>query len=455
MTAATLDHEPSGGAEASPLAVVIPTRNRAGLAIGAARSLLAQRGVRLRVFVSDNSSSDEERRLLADFCRRSGDPRLTYLRPPASQAMGEHWDWAVTQALERSDAGHLLVHYDRRVTKPGHLALVARAAARHPGLLISYPQDSVVDDPPPAVLYQVPCTGKLYEMPTDRVLELTARGMIHEMGQAFPHLSNCLVPRRALERIRERFGSVCASTGPDSCFTYRFCALGDGRFLHLDRALGVVHASHRSNGAGYLRGRTDGDFGDFLKTWGDRPWLEAAPIPGMNLGQNMLYHEYELVRREVRDPRFPPIEMGGYLRELARGLSRVEDPRLRDAMRAALEDRGWREEPAPAEEPAAAIAPAAAPPVRRARRPFYKPFSLTGVLTTARDAARMKWTELKRSSGFTLFLADYLGIRPPHIHCYTFSSNEKAVRYAIAYPRRTEAENPYIVAMNPSEVEPV
>lgn len=169
------------------LAVVIPTRNRAGLAARAVRSLLERPGCRMRVFVSDNSSSAEEARALSDFCRGLGDPRLHYMRPRAPLPMPDHWDWAIGQAM-RSDATHFAVHYDRRITKPGHLGLAARVASRHPGEVITYTLDMVLDDPPPIYTYQPPWTGKVYRVRTERVLELTARGMVAEMGQAFPIL---------------------------------------------------------------------------------------------------------------------------------------------------------------------------------------------------------------------------------------------------------------------------
>ncbi|MFL6230926.1 MAG: glycosyltransferase family 2 protein [Pyrinomonadaceae bacterium] len=429
------------------LAVVIPTRNRAELAATAVRSLLGQKDCRLEVFVSDNSSTEEERGRLADFCHAEADPRLVYMRPPRSLAMAEHWDWAVGQALERSGATHLTVHYDRKVSKPGQLGLATRLAARHPDRLFTITMDLVMADPPPAVLYQTPWTGKLYEVKTSRVVELTTRARINDMGQAFPVMSNCITPRRVLERIRARFGDICNSTGPDSCFTYRFCAVEDG-YLHFDRPLGIVYASHRSNGTAYLKGKTDGDFGDFLKMCGDRTWLGAAPIPGINLGQNMLYHEYELVRREAGGDRFPPIDLDCYLRDLEAALKWIEDPRAKDALRALLKERGWREEPA---AESLAEQPAEKPPASP-RKPLRARLAPANVLDSARTRARNRWEVLKRRQGLVLFLADYLGIKPPHVHCFTFESDEKALRYALSCPRRPEPVNPYILALEPSEL---
>ena len=73
-----------------------------------------------------------------------------------------------------------------------------------------------------------------------------------------------------------------------------------------------------------------------------RPWLDAAPIPGLNLGQNVLFHEYEVVRRATNHPAFQPVERSGYLRELASSLWYVEDPVRREELRKTLEQHGWR-----------------------------------------------------------------------------------------------------------------
>src|SRR5687768_14594798 len=84
---------PPAAAEVS-LGLVIPTRNRARLAIEAVRSVLNEQGCRFEVFVSDNSTDETEVRRLADFCAQEADPRLTYLRPEAALGMPAHWDWA-------------------------------------------------------------------------------------------------------------------------------------------------------------------------------------------------------------------------------------------------------------------------------------------------------------------------------------------------------------------------
>lgn len=427
--------QPAIDPQGPALAVVIPTSNRASLAIAACRSLLAQDGVQLEVFVSDNSTRGDESAVLARFCREAADPRLTYLRPDGHLAMPTHWDWAMGQALERSQASHLMVHYDRKITKPGQLRGLCRIAADVPDRLITYAVDHITDRPHPSTLWQVPWTGRVYAVRTARVVEMTASADINGMGHVFPIFSNCVVPRAVLLGIREHFGTICDSTGPDSCFTYRFAALHDS-FVCCDRAVGIVYAPQRSNGLGYLR-QSGGDFPDFVADWGDRPWLDAAPIPGLNLGQNMLFHEYELVRREVDPPRFPPIDLGKYLASLEASLSYIDDEQIRRRMRAVLEQHGL---------PPVEAAPATARPEGPQRRP-------RGARMASRLASRARtgWHQLRRRPTM-LRLSTYAGLQPEHITGVSFASDEQALYYGVRVPRRPVETHQYLEAM---QVEPI
>src|SRR5215203_5087776 len=90
------------------MVVVIPTRNRAEITGNAIRSALSQEGSgRLRLLVSDNSTSAAEAASLADFCEQLGDARVTYARPPEPLSMSAHWDWAARRALELHEESHV------------------------------------------------------------------------------------------------------------------------------------------------------------------------------------------------------------------------------------------------------------------------------------------------------------------------------------------------------------
>lgn len=324
------------------VAIVIPTRNRADLAIAAIQSLLAIAGSRLQIIVSNNSSEPEHVQTLEKFCERLAEPRLLHLRPARALSMADHWDWAIEQTLARSDATHLALHYDRRISRP-ELSRLLELSARWPECAITYPIDFVYPAPQRFRLQPRSWSGNLYEIRTSRALELAARGSLTNLWEAFPVLVNCITPRSVFERIRSRFGDVCASTSPESCFGFRYCALEE-RYLHLDRPLGIHYAYERSNGMAYLRGEESGTFADFVSLLGDRPWLDAAPIPGLSLGQNIFYHEYETLRRSAGKEKFPPIEMRGYLNDLGRWLPWIPDPVRRAAMRDLLVKHGWRED---------------------------------------------------------------------------------------------------------------
>ncbi|HUR83170.1 MAG TPA: glycosyltransferase family A protein [Thermoanaerobaculia bacterium] len=387
------------------IAAVIPTRNRASLATAAVRSLLEQ-DCPIEIFLSDNSPAPDD--ALRALSRE--EPRVHYLRPDSELSMGTHWDWAMRQAIARCDATHFTLHYDRKYSKPAAWGAMAAVAASQPELLITYPVDSISVDPPPLRLWQMPWSGRVLRVGTARVAALVAAGNVLAPGQALPVLTNCIVPRAVLTDIIERFGALCDAAGPDSCFAARFLALRH-EFLHYDRPLAVMYASHRSAGAGLFRHR-GGDFPDWQKTWGDRPWLFAAPIPGLTLGQNIFFHEYELVRRETGD-RLPPIDRGGYLDELGRALVWVEDPQTRAELHRVLVEHGWKG--TPAATPKQSI------------------------------AARLRDRAMR-------LLIDRAGVVPAHISGYAFPDDATALRYALQYPRRRTNDTRHLAALQPTEL---
>jgi len=387
------------------IAAVIPTRNRAPLAVAAVRSLLEQ-DCPIEIFLSDNSTSPDE---LRAFCR--DEPRVHYLRPERELAMGEHWDWGVRQAMERSDATHFTLHYDRKYSKPMAWGAMAAVAISRPGMLVSYSFDSVNDDPPPLRLWQPEWTGKVVLVQSARIAALLAAGRILDPANALPVLTNCVVPREILDEMTGRFGDVCHSAGPDSCFLARFLTIRDS-FLYYDRTVAVTYASHRSAGAGLFR-HSGGDFPDWRKTLGQRPLFDAAPIPGLTLGQNILFHEYELVRRETGD-RLPPIDHAGYLDELGRTLAWVRDPATRGELHRVLVEHGWKGEPVPPR-----------------RRPF---------------AALLRDRVMR-------FLIEHFGLVPSHVSGYAFPDDATALHYALKYPRRRTAGTRHLAPLQATEID--
>jgi glycosyltransferase involved in cell wall biosynthesis len=389
------------------LTFILPTRNRAELAMAAIRSLLAQdgEGCNVEIVVSDNSSAEDEVRRLAEFCRDANDPRVAYVRPPHDLRMGPHWNRAAEQALARAGVTHLGLLYDRKVWRTGGLRALASACERDPGMTVTYGCDYAFPTPGGRVAVEYPGSGKLYEIRTRRVVELTAQATLGKLEQAFPVFSNCMTPRATLEKMRARFGSICDSAMPDSAFAYRFCAVEE-RYRHLDRALVIAYAYEKSNGLAYFRNDRSGAYGDWVRLWGDQSWLDAAPIPGLPLGQNVMFHEYVLVQRAEGEERFPAIDFQRYLQELATGLEWIEDLEWRAKMRAELERHGWREK----------------------RRPLVR-----------RIASRL--------------LAPFRRRPAPVGPGRTFATDEEAVRH-LAEPRPFRETNPNLAALEPVEVAP-
>lgn len=384
------------------IAAVIPTVNRGRVAIEAVQSLLDQ-DCPVEIFVSDNSASPDD--ALRELCRGAS---VHYLRPEREMVTPQHWDWAVRQVMERSNATHFTLHYDRKVSKPRHLGMVQSVASRCPEEVITWPHDYVADTPPPLRLWQAPWSGNVYALRSARIVQLTAAGRAGAISShALPLLSNCLVPRAVLSEVIARFGNLCDSTTPDSCFAYRFFTVRE-RCLHFDRALGVLHMPHRSTGLGYMRGR-GGDFDEFRRRWGNRPWLDAAPIPGLDLGLNMLYHEYELVRRATGGA-LPPIDRHAYLHDLAAALPLIGDRERRAALRRVLAEEGW-----------------------------------TGTGTRGRVTAFARHKVLA-------FVDERLGIRLPGITGRVFRTDRDALRHALAHPRPRSRSARHLALLEPEQV---
>jgi len=385
------------------IAALIPTRNRADLAIAAVRSLLDQ-DCPIEIFVSDNSTSSDG---LREFCL--GQKQVHYLRPPAELSMPEHWDWALNQVLDRSQATHVTLHYDRKVSKPREWGALRAIASRRPELLVTFSADFVTIDPPPRRLWQPPWTGKLYSVTTARTAALVAAARINDMGQALPILSNCLIPRTILIRMAQRFGDICNGTSGDAPFLCRYLTLDD-RYLHYDRPIGIGYAPQRSAGFGYLRGE-GGDFPDYQKMWGERKWLERAPIPGINLGHNMLFHEYEIVREQTGD-RLPPIDFDAYLHALGEALRHKTNAAERESLKQILQSYGWSDR--------ARLAP--------------PPSTATKLRHLAGRVLRQLRLRSGRSSGFS------------------FHNDDEAIRFALEHPLIPTQYSQHLATIEAEEV---
>jgi hypothetical protein len=317
--------------------IVVPTRNRARLAECAIESALGQQEPDVHVLVSDNSTDPAERDRLAAYCSALQSGVVSYVAPPAPLAMSAHWQWALERAFEL-DATHYAYLTDRTVLKPGGLAPVLRARAGHPDKVITYNHDMVDDWAEPVRLHLNQWSGRLLELDSSEVLDLSSRAVI---GNWLPRMLNCLVPRSVLDRVADRCSTVFDSISPDFCFAFRCLATTDS-VLYYDRSVLVHHAVYRSNGWSYARGVESADSRDFRSELGGVRHHFAAPVPELHGTINAIMHEYCHVRNELGPARFREVDRPRYLSAIGLELAQVENETIRSSMESRLVAAGWR-----------------------------------------------------------------------------------------------------------------
>jgi hypothetical protein len=321
----------------SRIAVVVPTRNRADLAAAAVRSVVDQGVPGVAVVVSDNSTDQRESERLERLCATLDPDAIRLVRPPEPMAMVAHWQWALDTALAQTGAGHVAFLTDRMIFKAGELEPVIRLCRAHPGDVLAYNHDAVLDDEQPVRVRQEPWSGRLFRVRSDHLLFLSSRAVIHA---SLPRMLNCLVPRAVLESVAGRFGTVFASVSPDFCFAYR-CLATVPSTLYYDKAPLVHYALPRSHGASVVRGVDSETRLDFVAQLGSAGMNFAAPVPEFQTIRNAILHEYAYVRAESGSDAFPEIDPRGYLAAIVEDLSQAESHEMRARMLDVLSDNGW------------------------------------------------------------------------------------------------------------------
>lgn len=319
--------------------VVIPTRNRAQLAMNAIRSLLDQAVDDVRILVSDNSTSQLDRDDLESFCASLADTRLWYVRPPQPLAMPLHWEWAIDQALANYEASHFSYLTDRMMFRNGALKEVLGLAALYPDKVITYNHDLIHDDNRPIRVEQYEVTEKLLEVESLRLLRLCSEVILHH---GLPRMMNSIVPRRVLELIYRRFGNVFTSIAPDFNFCFRCLDIEDS-ILFYDKSPLFHYGQDRSNGACAVRGEQSPDTIDFEANLPVDNSIRnyATPIPSLITATNAVLNEYLIYKQETGSSRFPDVDLQKYLKANADEVAGVLNPQLRKEMQALLMNHGF------------------------------------------------------------------------------------------------------------------
>jgi hypothetical protein len=329
-----LKQNPAGGG----LTVIIPTRNRGRLACAAVASVTGDAAEGIRVIVSDNSSSAEERRNIETFCAGQDPAVVRYVRPAEALSMTAHWSWALQAALQMTPATHFAVLTDRMIFKPGHLQEIWERAQRYPGDVVSFNYDMVEDSTTPVSIELQPWTGNLVELDATHLLALAAHGIF---SNALPRMLNCVAPRTVLASIAGRFGSVFASVSPDVCFMFRCLAVMD-RVLFYDKAALIQYAVGRSQGINFARGIVAPEVTDFAALQGGTSLnLSAAPIPEIQTMTNSVFHEYGFVKAAANSEKFQEIDRPSYLGAIAWDAQVLRNPARAAAVRRSLRQHGW------------------------------------------------------------------------------------------------------------------
>lgn len=405
-------------AKYSGAVIVVPTRNRAELAMNAIRSVLDQSVENVRVMISDNSTSDDERAALASFCERLADPRVRYIRPPQSLSMSKHWDWALAQAMTLYDESHFAYLTDRMMFKSDQLKRITDIVRRYPDKIISYNHDRIADYPKPIQVEQYPSTEKLFEVDCLELSYMYSQGLPQV---CLPRMLNCFVPRGALDAVRTRFGNIFSSIAPDFCFGFRCLELFD-TILFCDSSVIFHYGLERSNGSSLMRGEMTTDHADFTANLpvNNSGGNYATPIPQLVTCANFIFNEYFILKHETKSHRFFEVNFEKYLRYNAQEIREVLDPRLRAEMYALLLEHGYKENGNDRPTSRTVIL-----------RKLLSPRAIWNKLRSmVRAVVTAPWTKPA-----WLFLARRLGVQLPDNQRFEFDNIEEAISFINQCPR--------------------
>ena len=321
------------------VAVIIPTRNRAGYAINAIRSVMRQSiGDRMSVLVSDNSTDAHDSSALSEFCEQLQDSRLTYVKCQDDLSMTHHWNWALSRATGLFRQNHFLFLTDRMIFRDGSLAELLPILTAYPQDVVSYSHDRIDDLTTPVALELNPWTGSVLKVSCSKRISKAAGMTFHP---SLPRMLNCAVPRSVLTAITARFGTVFDSVSPDFCFCFRLLGM-QNHILYYDKPILVQYGMNRSNGASTSMGLPTRDHMDFRKHLPrSHPALPCSPLPEVLTVGNAIINEYSFVNREL-GMTFPPINMNKYLHHIAIELLEFRDGHTQSKLFELLRLHGWR-----------------------------------------------------------------------------------------------------------------
>ncbi len=323
------------------LTIIIPTRNRANLAINAVESILGQQDLSPHILLSDNSTNHEDSALLNDYVTNASSKSVTLIRPQKPLPMSDHWNWAMEHALTNTDSTHFAILTDRMLFRPGSTREILELIDERPNKVISYTYDRINDHAQPVVYQPLPRSGFILALSSSHLLHMAAS---MKFSSCLPRMLNSVSPRDLLEKMRVRFGSIFSSISPDYCYCFRALSQ-ENSIVYYDKSILLSYAHDRSNGANVSRGTQSLDHLDFLRSQSSGSINGNTPLPQIMTVGNAVVNEYNFVKEESESPEFPEIKQDAYLGFLAQEVSNYNNQEAMESAFLTLKNAGWIQPP--------------------------------------------------------------------------------------------------------------
>jgi glycosyltransferase involved in cell wall biosynthesis len=249
----------------SPLiTIVVPTRNRAELAIRAVRAALADSPDDAEVIVLENSDTPT----LGDAF--VGDERVVVL--PADRPLSMHDNWE--RGLDAARGTYIGYVSDKDVFLAGALGRLANIIRDSHPVVLNYRKPSYCGER--RLLFSLRQSGALTTVPTAPLLDAWFNQFAHLHWA--PMIYNSLFLAERVRAIRDRCGRFFVGNSPDICSGVLLADDID-RYMLVDKVLCVAHTGRWSNGfSSQAAGADRGVFADFVRLYG-RDRFDSLGLP--------------------------------------------------------------------------------------------------------------------------------------------------------------------------------
>lgn len=220
--------------------VVIPTKDRADTLNWALRTALNQQYPHYTVWVSDNFSSDDTRRLVESF----EDDRIVYINPGKRLSMSRHWEFA----LEHVTDGYVMVLGDDDGLYPGAVQAAADLITREQMRAIAWDTSS----------YEWPGVGDIFRQPLSRSYRICQSKDVLDrvkddvtQTRRLPGLYWGFVDVSVIREIKKQNGLFFHSSVPDY-YSASILAGYIDKYIYSEAPFSIAGASLNSTGGAFI-----------------------------------------------------------------------------------------------------------------------------------------------------------------------------------------------------------